>query len=423
MQRVEHYRNRSQAEVAPLDTLLPMNRLIQAVLAALALPGLTSAQVFYAVAGSGSDQNWRLDLLSSSSIGPQWSGAAVVGLADDDSAQVYYTSAGLSLFGVPYGVGSVGLTLGRTTYLGANRPFTGLATDSGVLYGSHNFGVEGLYTIDLVTLDSTMIYAYSDSRIALEGLDFDPATGLLYGANDGEAYVDPAGGFGRGVVVIDLFQPTPTEVLINGYPSGATDIDGLAFDPAGNVYLIEDEPAPLHNFDVATGTYDPTPVFSVVSTVGIFSGGTYTTGIPLSIGTNYCVAAVNSSGAAASMSAQGSVRVADNSLTITASNMPSNAFGVFLTSSSQGFVQMPGGSQGNLCLAGRIGRFVGPGQIQNSGAAGSISLVLDLTRHPNPTGFVGVQPRERWNFTAWYRDTAMGVSTSNFADGLEIRFN
>ncbi len=32
-----------------------------------------------------------------------------------------------------------------------------------------------------------------------------------------------------------------------------------------------------------------------------------------------------------------------------------------------GFVASPNGSQGNLCLAGSIGRYVGAGQIQNSG--------------------------------------------------------
>ena len=400
-----------------------MNRLIQAVLAVLVLPALTSAQVYYAIGAPGGDQNWRLDLPSGMSAGPQWSGAPVVGLADDDAAQVYYTSVGFSLTAVPYAVGSVGVTLGTTTYLGANRSFTGLATDSGVLYGSHNSGVEGLYSIDLVTLDTTLVYTYTDDEIALEGLDFDPATGLLYGANDGAAYVDPGGAFGRGVVVIDLSLPTPTEALVNGYPSGATDIDGLAFDPAGFVYLIEDEPAPLHNFDAATGTYDPAPPMNAIPAPAVFSGGTYTTGMPVSIGSNYCAAAVNSSGVAASMSALGSVRVVDNSLTILTSDMSTNAFGFFLTSPNQGFVQMPGGSQGNLCLSGTIGRFVGPGQIINSGAAGRISLVLDLTQHPTPTGFVSIQPGETWNFTAWFRDVAMGVTTSNFADGLEIQFN
>ncbi len=104
-------------------------------------------------------------------------------------------------------------------------------------------------------------------------------------------------------------------------------------------------------------------------------------------------------------------------------NLPSNAFGFFLTSLTQGFIANPGGSQGNLCLSGSIGRYVGPGQVQNSGSAGAISLAVDLTQHPNASGFVSVQIGETWNFTAWYRDSLGGTATSNFADGLEISFN
>jgi hypothetical protein len=94
-----------------------------------------------------------------------------------------------------------------------------------------------------------------------------------------------------------------------------------------------------------------------------------------------------------------------------------------LTSRTQGFVANPGGSQGNLCLGGSIGRYVGPGQVQNSGAGGAISLAVNLAQHPTPTGFVAVQIGETWNFTAWYRDTVGGVAVSNFANGLSIAFN
>jgi hypothetical protein len=99
-----------------------------------------------------------------------------------------------------------------------------------------------------------------------------------------------------------------------------------------------------------------------------------------------------------------------------------NAFGYFLTSTTQGFVANPGGSMGNLCLAGSIGRYVGPGQIQNSGAAGAISLPLDLTQTPQPTGSVAIVAGQTWNFQAWYRDAVGGSATSNFTDGLSIGF-
>jgi hypothetical protein len=141
-----------------------------------------------------------------------------------------------------------------------------------------------------------------------------------------------------------------------------------------------------------------------------------------SVGTNYCTAVPNSTGNAASMSASGSAAVVANDLVLGADRLPLNAFGFFLTSATQGFVQNPGGSQGNLCLGSSIGRYVGSGQIQNSGAAGAITLSVDLTQHPTPIGPVPVQVGQTWNFTAWYRDAVGGVAVSNFADGLEVVF-
>jgi hypothetical protein len=54
---------------------------------------------------------------------------------------------------------------------------------------------------------------------------------------------------------------------------------------------------------------------------------------------------------------------------------------------------------------------------------GEISLALDLSQQPTPTGLVQVQPGETWNFQAWFRDSVGGQVTSNFTDGLEVTFN
>ena len=142
-----------------------------------------------------------------------------------------------------------------------------------------------------------------------------------------------------------------------------------------------------------------------------------------SLGSNYCGPAVaNSTGNPGSISAEGSPSAAANNVTLTVSDLPANAFGFFLTSQTTANVANPGGSQGNLCLGGAIGRFVGPGQIKNSGAGGTFDLVLDLTQQPSPTGFVSIQPGESWNFQAWHRDAVGGSVTSNFTDGLTISF-
>ena len=76
-----------------------------------------------------------------------------------------------------------------------------------------------------------------------------------------------------------------------------------------------------------------------------------------------------------------------------------------------------------LCLGGAIGRYVGPGQIQNSGSAGAISLAIDNTQVPQPTGFVTIAAGETWSFQAWHRDAVAGSATSNFTAGYEITFN
>ncbi len=121
------------------------------------------------------------------------------------------------------------------------------------------------------------------------------------------------------------------------------------------------------------------------------------------------------------LSATGSNPVLSNDLTLYTSQLPLNSFGYFLASRAQGHVSGAGGSQGNLCLAGAIGRYVGPGQIKNSGTTGSFALDIDLTTMAQPSGNVAVQPGETWNFQAWHRD-ANPTSTSNFTDALSVTF-
>ncbi|MEM6675612.1 MAG: hypothetical protein AAF726_22365 [Planctomycetota bacterium] len=144
--------------------------------------------------------------------------------------------------------------------------------------------------------------------------------------------------------------------------------------------------------------------------------------IAFGLGTNCCDANANSTGVTARIAVAGSDVAADNDLTLSASSLPTFSFGFFLTSLDQGFVMNPGGSAGNLCLGGSIGRYVGPGQIQNSGAGGAFSLDVNLTQHPTPTGFVIVTAGDTWNFQAWYRDSVGGAPTSNFTDGIELSF-
>lgn len=139
------------------------------------------------------------------------------------------------------------------------------------------------------------------------------------------------------------------------------------------------------------------------------------------LGVVYCTSNPNSTGAVSAILASGSNLVANNDFHLDASNLPPNSFGYFINSRTQGLVHNPGGSQGNLCLSGGIGRRVG-NVIFNSGASGTGHATANLTAMPQPTGPVAVVAGETWNFQCWHRDSVAGTSTSNFTDGVSVLF-
>ena len=150
--------------------------------------------------------------------------------------------------------------------------------------------------------------------------------------------------------------------------------------------------------------------------------GAYLYDLDPTLGDSYCVTALNSTGSAGELVALGSSNVADNDLMLRSSSLPLSSFGIVIVSTTQGFVLNPGGSAGNLCLGGAIGRRVG-GVVGNTGATGGFSVTADLGAMPQPTAPVAVAAGETWNFQTWHRDSVGGVPTSNFTNGLEITFN
>ena len=136
----------------------------------------------------------------------------------------------------------------------------------------------------------------------------------------------------------------------------------------------------------------------------------------------YCTPAVpNSAGQSGVLTAIGRNAIQANDVTLVASHLPLNSFGFFLTSRDQGNVYPVNNSQGRLCLGGFIGRYVGPGQVKNSGSMGTFSLVLDLNAMAHPFSPVTAQPGQTWHFSAWHRDANPTV-TSNFTDAVSITF-
>lgn len=116
------------------------------------------------------------------------------------------------------------------------------------------------------------------------------------------------------------------------------------------------------------------------------------------------------------------VNLAQRSMTLVAANMPSGQFGFVVTSLDPGFAPNPGGSTGNLCLGGGIGRMVG-GLVLNSGPNGTFSVPVNLDTIPSPNAFVSVLPGETRYFQTWHRDlTSAGAATSNLSNGLRLVF-
>lgn len=149
-------------------------------------------------------------------------------------------------------------------------------------------------------------------------------------------------------------------------------------------------------------------------------------GLP-AIGVDFCSSNANSTGVMTTLTASGSDVAAGDDVLLLASNMPIGTLGFFITSQTQGNVTNPGGSAGNLCVIGDLGRFMQPGQVKISGSDGTLALSTGLGEW-STSGVPQATPPLSYaamagmtsNFQLWHRDSAMGSSTSNFSNGLSI---
>lgn len=136
------------------------------------------------------------------------------------------------------------------------------------------------------------------------------------------------------------------------------------------------------------------------------------------VGTNYCLAVPNSTGVIGLISAAGTTSRSMNNLRLSADQLPQNSFGFFLNSRTQAFVPNAGGSDGNLCLGGSVGRF--NNMILNSGGGGRIAINVDLAAIPQPMGFISASSGETWRFQAWHRDSNGSSPSSNFTNAVRV---
>jgi hypothetical protein len=216
---------------------------------------------------------------------------------------------------------------------------------------------------------------------------------------------------------IGLFQNTGAP----GYSEPANGWEWVTGEPLAFTNWYPGEPNDLigaenHAEIYANGQWNDAPINHVYTRKYLIEYSNF------GIGVNYCTANANSTGQTGVISGAGSASVTANNLTVESTRLPHGSFGVFLTSLTQANTSNPGGSQGILCLGGAIGRYTGPGQIKNTGTTGAISLLLNLTQIPTPTGFVSALAGQTRNFQTWHRDSVGGVATSNFTNSLAVTF-
>jgi hypothetical protein len=214
---------------------------------------------------------WSMNLAAGTST-VLWGDAnpEVNGMAADPATNTVYVTDVADLYAGPIGVGQHPPLVGQTQVAGTNISFQGLAWARGTLYGSSvssTAGPEGIYSINLSTLEATLAFAFDPSGdYIVGGLAYNPADGLFYGTNDDST---PA----RGLYSFDVFG-TGGASLVTAYPGTESDIDGLTIGN-GIAYLVEDEAGDtIHPYDLVAGVYLP-DITSPMTSSEVFCGGAW----------------------------------------------------------------------------------------------------------------------------------------------------
>ena len=132
--------------------------------------------------------------------------------------------------------------------------------------------------------------------------------------------------------------------------------------------------------------------------------------------TRYCTPAVpNSTGQPGMIDVTGSLVVADDDLTLTATQLPTTPnIGYFLMGQGMN-TSVPPGSAGPICVTPGLLRILPPVSNTNE-LPGGFSRSVG-TSGPQTSN---ITPGSTWNFQAWHRDFAAG--TSNLTDAVSATF-
>ena len=138
------------------------------------------------------------------------------------------------------------------------------------------------------------------------------------------------------------------------------------------------------------------------------------------VGSQYCGANANSTGRSAWISAYKGSQNPVGLLELRVSDLPPGEFGIYVTSQGNGVTPGAGGSAGNLCVSGAIGRF--NASVGMSSVTGRRIDFVELGSLPTPTGTTSAQSGQTWNFQYWTRDMVSGSATSNYSNAIAVSF-
>lgn len=138
------------------------------------------------------------------------------------------------------------------------------------------------------------------------------------------------------------------------------------------------------------------------------------------LGSAYCPAVANSTGAPARIVAVGSVDVSLDRLELRCEGLPAGTVGVFLYGRDEAFLPGHAGTVGTLCLAAPFTR--DPLGALQATQAGGVRRALDLASVPLPGGPTSVAPGDTLRVQYWYRDTTPLGGTANSSDGVRLTF-
>lgn len=129
---------------------------------------------------------------------------------------------------------------------------------------------------------------------------------------------------------------------------------------------------------------------------------------------NFCVSAVNSVGAGATIGWSGSTSLALNNFGLRASGCPSSINAIFFYGPTQ-IAPVPFHA-GFLCTTGGFSRL----PVLTTNGSGDLSYSVDLTTPPNVLGQINAG--STWHFQLWYRDPSGPNGSTNTSDALQATF-